>query len=183
MVGFWIERERRGARVFSGQRAPKLPLLFALLLTGIEPTVTTLKASANDVLLADAVQNGDKVTTLALIQKQVNINAPQGDGTTALHWTVYFNDAETTALLIRAGAEVNLPNNYDVTPLGLQSQNGDAAIIRQLIEAGADPNDPLHAINSGETPLMLAARSGHVDSVKALLTAGANIDATETWNG
>jgi ankyrin repeat protein len=35
----------------------------------------------------------------------------------------------------------------------------------------------------GETPLMAAARSGHLDAVKALLAAGADIHAKETWGG
>ena len=49
-----------------------------------------------------------------------------------------------------------------------------------LLKAGADPNG---AVRAGETPLMLAARTGQADAVKALLNAGANVDAKETWNG
>ena len=94
---------------------------------------------------------------LSLLARRVDVNAPQGDGATALHWAVYVNDADATALLIRAGASVDTPNNYGVTPLGLASSNGNAAIIDQLVTAGADPNDPSHAVNAGETPLMLAA--------------------------
>jgi ankyrin repeat protein len=120
---------------------------------------------------------------LALLAQQVDVNAAQGDGATALHWAVYLNDAETTASLIRAGATVTLANNYGMTPLGLAARNGNASIIKQLVTAGADPNDPRHAVNAGETPLMRAARSGQVDAVQVLLDAGASSNATETWNG
>ena len=74
-----------------------------------------------------------------------------------MHWAAYLEDADTTALLIRAGAKVDTPNNYGVTPLALAAGNGNAAIIDQLLKGGANPNG---AVRAGETPLMLAARTG-----------------------
>ena len=133
-----------------------------------------------DAPLADAVQRRDKQAVLSLLKEQADVNAPQGDGATALHWAAYLEEAETTALLIRAGAQVSTPNNYGVTPLVLASENGAAAVIEQLVKAGADPNG---TIRSEETALMLAARSGRVDAVKVLLSAGANVNAKEAWNG
>ena len=144
------------------RRLSGLSLAAALLVASLGVAGVSLGAAGKAAPLADAVQRGDKATMLSLLKKQVDVNAAQGDGATALHWAVYLNDAETTALVIRAGANVNAPNNYGVTPLGLASKNGNAAIIEQLVKAGADPNDPLHAVNAGETPLMLAARSGLV---------------------
>jgi ankyrin repeat protein len=133
-----------------------------------------------DAPLADAVQRRDAQAVLSLLRQKVDVNAPQGDGATALHWAAYLEDAETTALLIRAGAHVSTPNNYGVTPLVLASQNGNAAVLEQLLKAGADPNS---AVRSQETPLMLAARAGRLDAVKVLLRAGADVNAKESWNG
>jgi ankyrin repeat protein len=130
--------------------------------------------------LADAVQHSDKSTVLSLLKKQADVNAPQGDGATALHWAAYLEDADIASLLIRAGAKVDAPNSYGVTPLVLAAENGNAKIITQLLKAGADPNG---VVRAGETPLMLAARTGKVDAVTALLEAGAKINARETWNG
>ncbi len=155
----------------------------AVIVAGLGLGGSSLGAAVEDVPLVDAVRRGDTAAVRSLLAARVDVNAPLGDGATALHWAVYVNDAETTALLIGAGAHVNRPNNYGVTPLGLASQNGSAAIIEQLVAAGADPSDPRHAVNAGETPLMHAARSGHVDAVHGLLVAGADINATETWNG
>ena len=155
----------------------------ALLGASLGVAGISLGATGNDAQLADAVQRGDTATMLSLLQTQVDVNAAQGDGATALHWAVYVNDADTTALLIHAGAHVNAPNNYGVTPLGLAAKNGNATIIGQLVMAGAEPNDPLHAVNAGETPLMFATRSGQVEAVTVLLDVGANINAKETWNG
>ena len=133
-----------------------------------------------DAPLADAVKNRDKQAVQSLLKEQADVNAPQGDGATALHWAAYFGDAETAALLINAGAQVSTPNNYRVTPILLASQNGFAAVIEQLLKAGADPNSTMR---SEESALMLAARSGSVDAVQALLRGGADINAKEAWNG
>ena len=158
-------------------------LAAAFLVVSLGMAAVSLGAAGNDAPLADAAQRGDTAAVLSLLEQQVDVNAAQGDGATALHWTVYLNDADTTALLIGAGANVSAPNNYGVTPLGLASKNGNAAIIEQLVEAGVAPNDPTQAVNAGETPLMLAARSGQVDAVTWLLNVGADINVQETWNG
>jgi ankyrin repeat protein len=134
----------------------------------------------NDAPLADAVQRRDRQAVLALLNGQADVNAPQPDGATALHWAAYLEDPETAALLIRAGAQVSAPNNYGVTPLALASQNGNAAVLDHLLKAGADPNS---AVRSEETALMLAARTGKVDALKVLLDAGADVNAKEAWNG
>ena len=48
-------------------------------------------AASSDTRLADAVQNGDRAAIRALLAKKVDVNAPQGDGTTALHWAAINN--------------------------------------------------------------------------------------------
>jgi ankyrin repeat protein len=138
------------------------------------------EAVHGDSRVADAVQRRDKQAVLSLLKERADVNAPQGDGATALHWAAYQEDAVTTALLIGAGAQVSTPNHYGVTPLTLASRNGNAAVLEQLLKAGADPNI---TVRSEETPLMLAARSGRVDAVNVLLQAGANVNAKESWNG
>jgi len=140
----------------------------------------SIGAARDDAPLADAVQHGDKQAVQSLLKARADVNAPQSDGATALHWAAYLDDAETTALLIRAGANVDSPNNYGVTPLALAATSGNAAIINLLLKGGADPN---RTVRAGETPLMFAARTDRADAVKALLEAGAKVDAKETWNG
>ena len=53
-------------------------------------------------------------------------------------------------------------------------------MITALLKAGADANE---ALPLGKTPLMLAARNGRVEAIKALLDGGANINAKETLRG
>ena len=65
----------------------------------------------------DAVKSGDRAAALALIDRRVDVNAPEADGTTALHWAVHQNDLELADRLIRAGAKVNAKNDYGATPM------------------------------------------------------------------
>jgi ankyrin repeat protein len=138
---------------------------------------TTARA---EVRLVDAVKKADKAAVRVLLQQRVDVNAPEPDGTTALHWAARVDDLETANLLIRAGANVKAANRYGVTPLSLACINGNAALIDLLLKAGADPNS---ASPEGETALMTAARTGKVDAVKVLLVHGADVNAKESWRG
>ena len=109
-----------------------------------------------------------------------NLNAPLGDGATALHWAVYWDDLTTTRLLLAAGATVGAANDLGVTPLWLACNNGSAAMVETLVTAGADPGA---ALPSGETPLMTASRTGSADAVRSLLAHGADVTARENEHG
>jgi ankyrin repeat protein len=126
--------------------------------------------------LADAAEHRDKALVRTLLDKGVDANATQVDGTSALHWAAYHDDADTAALLVKAGASVSALNRYGVPPLAVACTNGNAAVAKLLLDAGADPNA---TVKGGETVLMMAARSGSVDAVKALLVRGAKHDARE----
>ena len=83
--------------------------------------------------LLDAARNGDTDALRALLQKKVDVNAAEADGSTALHWASYRDDPESAGLLIRAGAWVNAVTDLGVTPLWTASQNGSAAIDRKSV--------------------------------------------------
>jgi uncharacterized protein len=147
---------------------------------GLLLCVYSSDAAVAQASLAEAVKKADKAAIRAMLQKRADVNVPEPDGSTALHWAAYTNDAETAELLIRAGANAKVTNRYGVTPLALASGNGNRAIIEALLKAGADPNV---ASPEGETPLMLAARSGVAPAVKALIAHGADVNAKEGWKG
>jgi ankyrin repeat protein len=135
--------------------------------------------SKSDV--ADAAMRGDKAAVRSLILRKVDVNAPQIDGTTGLHWAVQADDLELAELLIRNGAKVSVATVAGATPLQLAAVNGSAVLLDRLIAAGADPNAPL--TRSGDTALMIASRTGKVDAVRMLLDHGAKVNTQETWGG
>ncbi len=130
--------------------------------------------------VADAAMRGDDAAVRKLVQQHVDVNAPQADGATALHWSVFRSDKEMVDLLLGAGANAKAANREGSTPLWLACVNGDAAIIEALIKAGADPNEKLPL---GRSPLMLASRTGNIAAMKVLLDHGADVNAKETLRG
>jgi len=143
--------------------------------------LSAVDAGAAGSALADAAMKGNREVVHALLQRNADVNGPQADGTTALHWAARLDDLETADVLIRAGANASAANREGATPLLLAALNGSAAMIEKLIKAGANPNAPL--TQYGDTALMMAARTGKPDAVNVLLENGAQVAAQETWGG
>jgi ankyrin repeat protein len=137
-----------------------------------------LRGAGSDV--ADAVMNRDHAALQALLKKKADVNAPQRDGATALHWAVYNDDAEAADLLLRAGAKPNVVNRTGMSPLAMAALYGSAPLIDRLLKAGADAKS---AGPNGETMLMYAARNGRPQAVKLLVEAGADVNAKERLRG
>ncbi len=133
-------------------------------------------ALAGEARMADAAEAGDTATIRALIEKKSDVNSPQADGMTALHWATDHDDAEMVRRLLAAGADPKAANRYQVSPLSLGCSNGNAVIVKLLLDAGADPNV---ALPGGETALMTAARTGRIGPVTELLARGAKVDSRE----
>ena len=128
-----------------------------------------------------------------------DIHGKDADGRSILHHLVdHYDGAAGIQLAITLGCDVNLQDKDGTTPLMLArpgywqllvaagarindvNANGDHALnlhlSRDLLEFGADVNWPN---GRGQTPLMLAAQKGDVSLVKALLKAGACVDAVD----
>ncbi|HEY4365222.1 MAG TPA: ankyrin repeat domain-containing protein [Bryobacteraceae bacterium] len=146
--------------------------LLGLVLAG-----SLFAADAPRPSLVEVAKSGDKSALRDLLQKKVDANATEADGTTALHWAAYRDDLESADLLLRAGAKVNAASDLGATPLWAASQNGSSAMVKKLLDAGANPN---LALLSGETPLMVACRSGYPEAVELLIGKGANLNAHGT---
>ena len=123
--------------------------------------------------VADAARMQDRAAIRAMLKQKGDVNAPQPDGATALHWATHWDDMETVEMLLSAGAAVNAKNDYGVTPISLASENANVLVVQRLIKAGADVNV---ATTTGETPLMTAVRAGSIPVVKALVAAGADVN-------
>src|SRR5689334_24670599 len=130
-------------------------LLFALAFTALLP--------AADTRLADAAMNGDRAVVKSLLQQHVDVNTPQGDGTTALHWAAFRDDLDMVKMLLAAGANAKAATREGaITPLLMACTNGNTSIIDLLLKAGADANT---TNANGTTALMTAAAAGSADAV------------------
>src|SRR5438874_8822802 len=116
----------------------RVPILLAAALVSGSAIVSTGGSP-----VADAAMRGDTAGVRALIRQRADVNAPQGDGMTALHWAASHGDATEVKLLLGAGAHVDATTrNGSYTPLHLASRGGRTAAIRALIKAGANVNAP-----------------------------------------
>lgn len=132
--------------------------------------------------VADAAREDRVEEVRSLIQSGADVNAPHGDGMTALHWSAENGNADLAEMLIDAGADVGAVTRLaDYTALHLASQRGRIGVAEQLIDAGAD----VEAMTStgGVRPLHFAAAAGSTELVRALLEAGAEPDAVEEKRG
>lgn len=142
--------------------------------------LSAVAEGARDTRLVDAVMRQDTAAVPTLLNAGVDVNTPQTDGATALHWAAHWDDEATADLLLAAGSAVNAANELGATPLWLACLNASPAMVNTLLKAGANPN---LVLPSGETPLMTAALSGHPEIVNALLSKGAEVDQREGSQG
>ena len=139
-------------------------------------------ATLLDSPVADAAMDGDIEAVRALLTEGADVNAPQGDGMTALHWAAEAGDVEMVGMLLYAGANLQgVTRLGDYTPLHLASKAGKDRVVARLLEAGADPS--AYTTTGDVTPLHFAAASGSVPTVEALLDHGADVDVTESVRG
>src|SRR3954464_10147320 len=88
--------------------------------------------------IADAAMRGDRADVLARIKQGADVNAPQGDGVTALHWAARHGDADLVTALVAAGANAKAATRLGAfTPLHLAAERGSASIVKALVGAGA----------------------------------------------
>ncbi|MDR0779895.1 MAG: ankyrin repeat domain-containing protein [Pseudomonadales bacterium] len=160
-----------------------LPALFlsALLLSALLLSALLWPSLAQAALVADAAERGDATEVERLLRSGSDVNEPQVDGTTALHWAVELDAPTLVARLLAAGADPDRANRTNARPLQLAALNGSAEVLTQLLAAGADVNRAQTI--TGDTALMIAARTGRVEAVQVLLDHGAAIEARESWGG
>ena len=135
-----------------------------------------------DSPVADAAMRGDAEAVEALIAQGADVNVPQGDGMTALHWAAERAEGALVRVLLAAGADVGVVTRIgDYTPLHLAGKAGSADAVEALLEAGSDP----HAATAtgAVTALHFAAGAGSADAIASLARRGADVDVRESERG
>lgn len=137
-------------------------------------------AQANDTAMLSALERNDTNLAFELILNGANVNVPQADGATALHWAAHWNQIELVNRLLEAGANVNATNELGIAALSIACRNGSDEMVNTLLANGASPQTQAA---SGETALMSCARTGAVSAVRKLLESGADPNAMEIQSG
>lgn len=118
----------------------------------------------------------------ALVAAGANPNALENDRYDIVTIAAVANDVPTLkAALELGGSAKNITSRYDGTALIAAAHLGHAEVVRTLIRAGA-PLD--HVNNLGWTAVIEAIVLGdggprHVDTLKALIQAGANVNIAD----
>ncbi|KAM6170113.1 KN motif and ankyrin repeat domain-containing protein 1 [Rhynchocyon petersi] len=131
---------------------------------------------------AVAAMVGDYIAAFEAISPDVLrhvLNMADGNGNTALHYSVSHSNFEVVKLLLDADVcDVDHQNKAGYTPIMLAAlaaveAEKDMRVVEELFGCG-DVN--AKASQAGQTALMLAVSHGRIDMVKGLLACGADVN-------
>lgn len=151
-------------------RAVKLddaPTLQSLLRRGLDPNLIEAERGDTGLILAMREESQQAFKVL-LKARGVDLEAKARNGDTALMLAAFKGNKEAVAMLLEKGAE---PNKPGWTALHYAAMSGNNEIVQLLLDKSAyiDAESP-----NKTTPLMMAARAGHIATVKLLLDEGAD---------
>jgi ankyrin repeat protein len=124
-------------------------------------------ARPTGVGLIDAAAAGDLVGLRALLEtSELDLNARDKRGRTALMAATYANQPTAVALLLQAGADVDLQDDMLNNPFLYSGAEGLMEILKLTHAAGADPTI---RNRYGGVAIIPAAEKGHLEAVRYLL--------------
>ena len=143
------------------------------------------RSTAGFTPLLFAAQQGNVASGRALLHAGADVNeGRQNDRMTALMVAAATGSTDFAVLLLDGGANPDLFDDSGYTALHYAAVDKQASLTKALLHRGANPNrrttrDTRRNTTSGvsvkgATPLFLAASLGNVDTVRALLAAGAD---------
>lgn len=154
------------------------------------PTLSSAAESARQILAERnleftdeaffrAVEKGEPELVRLYLAAQINPNAADARGKTALQLAATQGRDHIAQALLAGGADVNALDFRQTTPLMEAATRGHTDTSHVLIERGAD----LEAKDAaGQTALLKAAKEGHEEIVKLLINKGADVNVNDAGN-
>lgn len=147
--------------------AEKNGLRLARLLLSKGASASQKNIKGGTALMA-AAHFGFREMTELLVEKVAGIHAADEIGVTALHLAAQGKHFSVARVLLDSGAHPTTRDNDGQTPLHLASGHGEVRIIELLINAGAEAGAAYGRYKN--TPLVYAARLGHHDAVRFMIS-------------
>jgi ankyrin repeat protein len=131
------------------------------------------RGNNGSTVLMSAAENQDSDIVSYLVKSGASLNQESDDGASALLIAAREGRSENLRVLIDAGAAVGLGQSDLNAALVLTARHGDASTLKLLLSIGAKAN----AKDDDTTALMFAAEYSTPEGIKALIDAGAEVDA------
>lgn len=134
-----------------------------------------------DAAWFDAVKRGDLATVRAMVAKGQNLEAKDVGslGQTALGWAAFIGYEDMVDFLIAQGADLRATDRgdvYNVLKSAVLGNNVNVVKkVHALLRAETDLNDQT-VESDGETLVMVAASNNRIDTVRYLVSQGANVN-------
>ena len=154
---------------FKSARMDNSSEMQSLLRRGINPNLVE-PARGESALMMAARDGSMKVLPLLLNARGINLNLRAKNGDTALMLAAFKKRKAVVEMLLAKGAAVNQDG---WTALHYAAVAGDAEIVQLLLKRSAEVDSLSPNMT---TPLMMAAMSGNIYAVKALLDGGADLN-------
>lgn len=178
------------ALIWSATQLPKVRLLL-----DHGANVNIAAKTGRTALFVAAMSEPSAAIAKMLIAKGADVKARDAFGNTMVNAAAVGNDLETLRIMVDAGVEVDAGGATGVTPLIFASYHGNLAAVKLLLSKGANVNAvarqpatfPVEPPRSGPIALgritpLLAAIPSHPEVAKALLDAGADVNAKDVRN-
>lgn len=161
-----------GARFAVAIEDDDLDKVRALLDSGLAADTPIEYGESSETPLMKAAREGTVEIGKLLIARGADVNAKDGENSTALEAAISRDQTAMVALLLEAKADPNSVNKYMQSALSNAAAAGNLELTEMLLKAKAKPELPGLVL----TPMMFGAFAGNGDLIRLLARYGADVN-------
>jgi ankyrin repeat protein len=134
----------------------------------------------NEASFFKAVRDGNTEAIALFLQAEMDINAKDAEGRTALAQSVLQGNPEIVETLIRGGANPNQADSSGKPPILHTIDTGNAPVAEALVRGGANVDA---RNNAGFSAVMLAVQANQIQILAVLIKGGADVNVKNHETG